>query len=170
MLTTTLLSMGSNIEPRATFIALAIEALRDFAEDIVVSEFYQTQPVGFLDQPHFVNIALKCSTKLSAEELHQRCKETEVRIGRIHREMWHKREIDIDVLLFGDEIINTRVLQIPHPRMADRRFVLVPSVEIAAEMIHPVLQRSLADLLRTCPDSSDVSVLQQNVTSNRVES
>lgn len=162
--------MGSNIEPRATFIALAIEALREFAENIVVSKFYHTQPVGFLDQPNFLNIAMKCTTALSAEELHLRCKEVEVRIGRIHREMWHKREIDIDVLLFGDEVIDTSALQIPHPRMADRNFVLVPSVEIAAEMIHPVFQQTLTDLLRACPDTSDVSVLQQNFNSHRVES
>ena len=168
-LTRVLLSLGSNLEPRAERIAAAITHLKQHAlSDVVSSHVYATEPVGFKDQPEFLNAAVRGETALSAEELFRVCKGIEQTLGRQHREQWHEREIDIDILLFGytvlrpDNMPNCRSglviesLWIPHPRMHERRFVLQPAAEVAADMVHPVFQQTVQSLLTICADKSQV--------------
>jgi 2-amino-4-hydroxy-6-hydroxymethyldihydropteridine diphosphokinase len=127
--------------------------------NVSTSSLYATAPVGFSDQPFFVNAAMAGTTALAPASLHTALKHLEVALGRVPREQWHEREIDIDVILFGSEVISTDSLQIPHPRFRDRRFVLEPAAEIAAHAIDPVTGLSIAHLLESCTDTALVTML-----------
>ena len=112
-----------------------------------LSSFYETEPVGGPNnQPNFLNGAGLVHTELTPERLLDEILEIESTMGRIRTEHWGPRCIDIDILLFGDRVIQTERLTIPHPRMHERNFVLGPAAEIAPEMIHPLLRKSVAEL------------------------
>jgi 2-amino-4-hydroxy-6-hydroxymethyldihydropteridine diphosphokinase len=121
-----------------------------------ISSLYETEPVGFLSQPWFLNIALEIRTALSPRELLATCREIETGQGRIRTFQGAPRTLDVDILLYGGQIIKEPDLQIPHPRMAQRRFVLEPLAEIAPQIIHPVLLETIQKLLAACSDSSRV--------------
>jgi 2-amino-4-hydroxy-6-hydroxymethyldihydropteridine diphosphokinase len=153
-----LLSLGSNLGDRKGIIIKAVELLTDntVIEKVILSNFYETEPVGPKDQPFFINIALRAETSLEPLELLARLKEIEADLGRVKRERWKEREIDIDVLLYGDLILDNPHITIPHPRMHERNFVLVPAVEIAPDMMHPVFNAKLSHLLDISKDNSKV--------------
>lgn len=159
-LRTVLLSLGSNLEPRRERIHEAMAAIAaEILSDCRPSSLYETDPVGYTDQPPFINAALVGTTDLEPEEVHRRCKALEVRLGRTKRERWREREIDVDVILITDVVIGTEALEIPHPRMQDRRFVLQSCAEVAPYLIHPILGRTVEELLAECPDTSAVKVV-----------
>jgi 2-amino-4-hydroxy-6-hydroxymethyldihydropteridine diphosphokinase len=156
--TTVLLSLGSNMGDRIHFIENALQYLlyTGTVANACVSSYYETEPVGYLDQGWFLNIALSGETTLSSRDFIACCKYIETLVGRKPRQPWHEREIDIDVLLFGNSILSEEYLSIPHPRMHLRRFVLMPASEIAAHAIHPSLNLSIGELLNSCTDFSIV--------------
>ena len=151
------LSCGSNLGDRKANLRCGIENLRT-AGLIVrrVSSVYETEPVGFADQPWFLNIALAAETSLTPHELLACCLESEVRLGRVRPFPGAPRVLDVDILLIGRLIIDTPSLQVPHPRMTQRRFVLQPLAQIAPEALHPVLGMNIAALLETCSDPASV--------------
>jgi len=132
-----------NIERRAGSILLA-------------SSLYQTAPWGRTDQADFINQALEVETPLEAPALMALLLQIEEKMGRIRGEKWASRIIDIDILFFNDEIIDLPGLVIPHPEIANRRFALAPLQEIAPDLIHPVLHRSIGELLAGCADRGNV--------------
>ncbi len=138
--TKVLLSLGSNLNDRKANILSAIELMKlsGALTDVEVSSFYETAPVGVTDQPGFLNIAVAGLTSLLPSELLPVLKGIEKQIGRIERERWHEREIDIDIILYGTHVFLSEDICIPHPRAVERRFVLVPSAEIAGDMLHPI--------------------------------
>jgi 2-amino-4-hydroxy-6-hydroxymethyldihydropteridine diphosphokinase len=141
-------------------IRAAMDAIeQSVLTDVTRSSLWSTEPVGYTDQPRFVNAAVAGSTTRTAAEVHTACKDIETRLGRRQRERWREREIDIDVILVGDEVVDDGTLHIPHPRMAERRFVLAPCAEIAPDMRSPLHDRTIAELLASCPDTSDVERL-----------
>lgn len=152
----TYLLLGSNLGDRVSAISKAIYMIDELHRTAVVrtSSFYETEPFGFLEQPFFLNVAVMIKTCLSPETLLQHLKLIEKKIGRKEREKWHEREIDIDIIFYGKNIVETSTLTIPHPLMHLRRFVLAPLVEIDPEFVHPVFGKSLAGLLDECPDKS----------------
>jgi 2-amino-4-hydroxy-6-hydroxymethyldihydropteridine diphosphokinase len=156
--TVVLLGFGSNLGERRERIEAALSML--LAEGALTmpecSALYETEPVGYTDQPAFLNAVVKGLSTLSARDLLVRCKLVEKKLGRIGRQAWHEREIDIDVLFFGVERISLDSIRIPHPRLHERRFVLVPAAEIAPDFVHPLLNMPVSALLARCPDSSDV--------------
>lgn len=147
------LGLGSNIGDRVKALKTAqgLIAGIEGVEVVSSSSIYETEPVGFADQPRFLNSALKIETTLSPEELILRLKEIEGKMGRVDTVRWGPRIIDIDILLFGDMAVETTVekmkLTIPHPEMTVRAFVLVPLKEIAPDVIHPVLKKSVVELV-----------------------
>lgn len=153
-----LLSLGANIGDRAAAISRAIDAIRatDGISVVQVSPMYETAPVGYLAQPSFINSAVLIESTLAPEELLSRLREIESRLGRVSRERWHEREIDIDILLFGDHVIDSDELSIPHHEMHRRRFVLVPANDIAPDAVHPLLNHTVSELLSRCADMSSV--------------
>ena len=145
-----LISLGSNLGDRQQSLIGALARLADCAEIHVAatSRWYATSPVGGpAGQGEFLNAAALVETSLSAVELLAELKKTEKDFGRQRHERWDARILDLDVLLFDDQIINTPDLVVPHPRMAFRRFVLEPAAEIAATMCHPTSGRTVEELL-----------------------
>ena len=137
------------------------KVLAVFARDkkikvIKKSSLYKTEPVGVREQPFFTNAVLEIKTKLTPKELLKYVKAVETACGRKERDKWQPREIDIDILLYGDKIIKTKKLTIPHPRLHKRRFALAPLAEIAKEVAHPVLMKSIEEILKSCDDNSRV--------------
>jgi len=125
------------------------------------SQIYETAAWGNEDQEAFLNQVIEIETKKSPQRLLQITQLIENEMGRVRYEKWGKRLIDIDILYFNDLIFQENDLSLPHPGIADRRFTLVPLVEIASEMVHPVLEKTQAELLSVCEDQLEVSVFDQ---------
>lgn len=152
----TYLSLGSNLGDRAGNLRAAIEKLSGFGKIVAVSSFYETEPVELTNQPWFVNCAVALETEQVPEAFLGELLALEQSMGRRRTQKKGPRTIDIDILLFGDAIIETAGLSIPHPAMHQRRFVLVPMAEIAPEQRHPILKRSMRELLDALPPGAAV--------------
>ena len=153
------LLIGGNIGDRVSFLHKSIESIEQNCGKILnKSLLYETQAWGKTDQDPFLNQVLKISTVLSPTELLEKLLAVEKKLGRIRDEKYGARTIDIDILYFGDEIISEPTLTIPHPRIAERRFVLVPMAEIARTLIDPIHQQTIEILLKNCTDKLEVSV------------
>jgi 2-amino-4-hydroxy-6-hydroxymethyldihydropteridine diphosphokinase len=151
------ISAGSNLGSREDNLRQAISALQLGGAIVTkVSSAFETEPVGYLDQPWFLNIAVEVETHLSPQELMKLCHETEMALGRIRTFQGAPRKLDLDILLYGDQIVEESGLKIPHPRMANRRFVLEPLAQIAAEVVHAVSKETIRHLLEKCTDSAAV--------------
>jgi 2-amino-4-hydroxy-6-hydroxymethyldihydropteridine diphosphokinase len=120
------------------------------------SSVYETEPVGKREQPEFLNMVAELESSLTPTDLLHKLKAAEHSLGRIHRERWGPREIDIDLLYYGDEVYNDAELHLPHPEIANRRFVLVPMKEIAAEFCDSLHHLNIQELLHRCPDTNAV--------------
>ena len=120
------------------------------------SSLYKTQPLGVLDQDWFVNAAIKIETDLEPHELLRSLREIESRLGRRETFRWGPRAIDLDILFFDEETIQTGELIIPHPHLQERQFVLIPLVEIDPHLIHPVLKKTVLQLLENLKDDQGV--------------
>ncbi len=151
---------GSNMGERENYLAAArLEIALQCGIVHKVSSIYETAAWGKTDQPAFLNQAIGLETTLNARQLIRRILKIEKQLGRVREEKYGPRLIDIDILLFGDEIHNYDLLKLPHPELPNRRFALLPLSEIAGEIIHPVLQLSIAGLLARCPDVLEVKKL-----------
>ena len=146
------IALGANLGERERNIWDAVDRLeaRDDIEVAQVSSLLENPAVGGTDDsPAFVNAAARVVTALSPEELLARLLEVERDMGRSRREKWEPRLIDLDLLLFGQRVVDTPRLKLPHPLMHERRFVLQPLAEIAPQVVHPVLRLTAAQLLQT---------------------
>lgn len=148
---------GGNLGNRLAFLSQAKELLTEYCGVITAaSSFYETAAWGNMDQPAFLNQALELKTKLNARQLIRKILKIEKRMGRIRKEKYGPRNIDIDILLYNDEIHDIPFLKVPHPEMQNRRFALLPLAEIAPGIIHPVFKKSIMELLNDCSDTLEV--------------
>ena len=155
--------LGSNLGDRATHIKKALKLLEEKGIDIKkVSSLYSTEPVEMEQQPWFLNLVAEITTTLSAEELLDLCQQVERELGRGAKGDMAPRTIDIDILLYKDEIIKKAHLEIPHPRMHVRRFVLEPLCEIAPHFMHPLYKKTVTQLNKELKDSSKVIKLNSD--------
>ncbi len=154
---TAYLLTGSNLGESASQLGLANQYISQKCGKIITqSAVYQTAPWGIQDQPFFLNQAIRLATELEPEALMQELLHIETLMGRVRTIKFGPRVIDLDMLFFNDLIINTSILQLPHPAMTERRFVLVPMAEIAPKLVHPIFNKTIQDLLIDCTDASDV--------------
>lgn len=152
------LSLSSNLGDRLSFIKDAIKELARAGEIKKISSMYETEPWGRKEQPWFINACLEMEIELTPDALLRTCLEIERKLGRVRFEHWGTRIIDIDILFYDGRILETDSLQIPHPQIEERRFVLAPLNEIAPNLIHPKLKKSIKDLLKECADPSIVKL------------
>jgi len=150
------LSLGSNVGDRLANLNNAIEQLRQREQVVAVSSFYETEPVEFTDQPWFVNCVVKIETQRTAQELLQEILSIEQNMGRHRLQPKGPRNIDLDILIMDDLILDTPEVTIPHPAMAERRFVLEPLAEIDPGVMHPVLKKSATELLQALPPGQKI--------------
>lgn len=141
------IALGSNLGNRFLNIKEAIFSLAEKMGILEISSIEETEPVGFLNQPKFLNSVLKAQTELTLREVFSLAKDIEKSMGRISNFKDGPRIIDIDILFYNDEVIDEPDLKIPHPRLQERGFVLKPLAEISPEFKHPVLNKTIRELL-----------------------
>jgi 2-amino-4-hydroxy-6-hydroxymethyldihydropteridine diphosphokinase len=151
---TVYLSLGSNIGDRATNLQQASEHLQKLGMVVAASSLYETDPVEVEEQPMFLNCALAIETELTPTQFLTQILALEQSMGRRRTQVKGPRTIDIDVVFFGNEVVDTPTLTIPHPAMHQRRFVLEPLAEIAPDVKHPVLKQSVREMLRALPQGT----------------
>lgn len=153
--------MGSNIGDRAGYLHSALELLmRRVGEMKAVSSVYETEAWGEIMQDDYLNMVVKMQTKLEPQVLMQTLQSIELELGRLKKEKWKERIIDIDILFYDQMIYSATDLTIPHPYMEFRLFVLVPLNEIAPELLHPVLKKNMKTILKECKDTLAVKELE----------
>ena len=153
---TTYISAGSNLGHRKANLEFSLSSLAKEGSITRISSYFETEPVGYLNQPWFLNIAIELQTSLTPAALLHLCNGIEESCGRIRAFPNGPRTLDLDILLFDDFVMNEKALVIPHPRLPERRFVLAPLAQIAPDLIHPLLKKSIRLLLDECTDPSRV--------------
>jgi len=159
--TTAYLLLGSNLGNRSEILEKAIELVRENIGEVSrKSSLYETDAWGKTDQPVFLNQAIAVDTALTALEVLDKALAIEQKLGRVRKEKWGERLIDIDLILFGEEVINIEDrLQVPHPQMQFRKFVMEPLNEIASESIHPILNLTISEITKNITDNLEVKKL-----------
>ncbi|MFM6970357.1 MAG: 2-amino-4-hydroxy-6-hydroxymethyldihydropteridine diphosphokinase [Sediminibacterium sp.] len=154
---TAYLLIGGNVGDRAANLQTALRRIAETCGAInSTSSLYETAAWGNTDQPSFYNQAVVVTTPLSPEGLMDQLLDIELEMGRIRTQKYGPRTIDLDILMIDDLVLNTEKLTIPHPQMQNRRFALLPLIEVAPTLIHPLFDQSIEVLLQNCPDTLDV--------------
>ena len=161
MLNRAYLSLGSNIGDREAQLRQAVTQLGALGRMAALSSIYETEPVEFTEQAWFLNCALALETAKTSQELMAEILRIEEQMGRRRVQNKGPRSIDIDILLFNDEIIASKALTIPHPAMHQRRFVLEPLAEISPDVMHPVLKKTIRELLDALPEGQLTRRMEQ---------
>jgi 2-amino-4-hydroxy-6-hydroxymethyldihydropteridine diphosphokinase len=173
---TVYLCLGSNLDDMKKNLAQALELLSEQVRIEKISSLYQTEPVGYREQPDFLNAVCRGSTRLKSLKLLDFVKKIEAAMGRISSFRDAPRPIDIDILLYDNEIVESPVLTIPHPRLAERAFVLVPFAEIEPEAQHPVTGKTVREMrdklgtisgVRKCGEAREVFNRRHDVSGIR---
>lgn len=152
------LLLGTNLGDRTRNLIEARSLITAEGINIIAeSGIYETAAWGIEDQPGFLNQVLLVETALTPQELLESILATELEMGRVRIQKWGERLIDMDILYYHDQVLDTPDLKVPHPEIPNRRFTLVPLIELAAEEVHPVLNKTQQELLEICPDKLEVS-------------
>ena len=153
------LSLGSNIGNRSEQLEKAINSLQEIGVVGKISSVYETAAWGNINQSSFLNLVLQMLTNIDALNFMNKLLFIEEKMGRVRKDKWEERIIDIDILYFNNEIINEEKLKVPHSYLYERKFVLEPLVEIAPDFIHPILNISSKEMLNRCADKLEVKRL-----------
>jgi 2-amino-4-hydroxy-6-hydroxymethyldihydropteridine diphosphokinase len=156
--TTSYIGLGSNLGDRAGNLLMAVRALMEASFFVnKLSAIYETEPVDIESNGNFLNMVAEIHvTNVSAAQMMARLLRIEYLLGRRDKSLNKPRTVDLDILFFGDQQVNSEFLTLPHPRLHLRKFVLVPLAEIAPNFVHPILKREIADILAGVDDTSDV--------------
>lgn len=159
------LSIGGNMGDRQVYLQAALKKLdkHPYCRLGSVSHIYETPAWGKTDQADFLNLACQVETDLSAQEFLTFCQEIEQDLDRVRIEKWGQRTIDLDIIFWDDQVIEEENLQVPHPYAHERAFVLLPLTDIAADYYHPVLQKTVAELLLPLKDVKDIKKLKKKM-------
>ncbi len=160
---TVFFGLGSNLDDRLEALRRAVEALRRSVTVDAVSPVYETTPMYVTDQPAFLNAVVQARSARHPEALLDLVKGVEAALGRRPRQRFGPREIDIDVLLVGRQVYVSERMEVPHPRLLERRFVLQPLLDLAPAVVHPAGQGAMAALLAGLPDAGSVQVYAEQI-------
>lgn len=151
---TAYIGIGSNLGDKLNNCLKSIDLIERIPGCLVEaqSDFFRTEPVGVEDQNWYVNCVISLQPDISVQQLLKNLLAIEAGLGRERKQKWNPRTIDLDIILFGQDLINEKNLTVPHPLMHERRFVLVPMVQLAPDLIHPVLKKSMIELLDALPE------------------
>ena len=154
------IGLGTNMGDREAHLRDAVLELKAMPENEIVSlsSIYETDPVGYLDQGKFLNLVVCLHTELDAQSLLAACMEVEQKLGRKREIRWGPRTIDLDILLFNQENIVTKNLIVPHPRILERAFVVIPLVEIDKDIILPNMEKPIREIMDDIPDKEGVRI------------
>lgn len=157
------ISLGSNMGNRYDYLQCAIKKLKDHLKIKLVnySSIYETDPVGYEDQSLFLNMVIEIRTEYTALELLDICLQTELGLGRKREKKWGPRTIDLDILTFNQENIETEKLIVPHPRMLERAFVMIPLLEIHHDISVPTMEKPLKSYFHELPNKEGVRIWKQ---------
>jgi 2-amino-4-hydroxy-6-hydroxymethyldihydropteridine diphosphokinase len=157
-----IIHLGSNLGDRIAMLRKAIDLLSNgIGRVLVLSSVYETEPWGLKEQAHFLNMALIMETEHNPLALLQKLKQIESDMGAIKEVKWGPRAIDMDIILFGDQKIDSDILKIPHPSMHNRNFVLIPVMEIAGDWVHPFLEKTVEELYEESTDDLEVYLIDK---------
>jgi len=164
-LATAYLSLGSNSGDRLQFLKGAIRKIEESHKISIkkASSVYETQPVGYINQGWFLNLVLEVQTSFDPLPLLEHLLAIEDQMGRKREAKWGPRNIDVDLLLYDNQLVHSDRLIIPHPQMHKRRFVLIPLAQIAPRVLHPLLKKSAPQLLESCEDKSTVRLYSEKI-------
>ena len=157
-LVTVYLSLGSNLGNRQENLDTALKILSQRMQMGKISSIYDTEAIGNVSQPRFLNMACEVFTRLTPEGLLALVKGVELKMGR-HSRTGEPRTIDVDILLYGNSVVKTKDLEIPHPKMTERQFVMVPLAEIAPDAVHPVMKKTIKELNKAIKEVQGVMKL-----------
>lgn len=155
---TIFIALGTNLGDRLANLRAALDALSPHLKRIQPSRIFETPPWGFTDQPAFLNMVAQAQTKLGPHELLSTLKQAEARIGREPTFRYGPRLIDLDILFYDDLVLESPPLIIPHPKLHERGFVLVPLMDIASDFIHPVFKKTIRELISTIDTTNITSI------------
>lgn len=155
------IALGSNLGDRLGNLRDALARLRHFGQVSRTSSWYETEPIGVTDQPWFVNAVVELRTEVEPLALMQALLGIEQAMGRKRVQPKGPRNIDLDLLLYDNQTVNTEVLRLPHPALHERRFVLAPLAEIAPGVLHPVLRKTALQLLESLSSPDEVHLLAE---------
>ena len=154
------IGIGANLGDRAETLLSATSILSNSVHIVGASHIYETEPIGIEDQPAFLNGVLKIETEMDARDLLNHLLAVENRFGRVREEKWGPRILDLDILLYGEEVIEEKGLCVPHPHLHLRSFVLAPLCDIAPKSLHPTLARAYSDLLELIEPAQNYTIVE----------
>ena len=163
-----LLGLGSNLGERDQNLRNGVALLTESLEIRETSSIYETEPWGYADQPRFLNMVCRALTDMSPEDLLDLCKRVERQVGREPTFRYGPRILDVDILAYGDQIIDTPALKVPHPGLHERAFVLVPLAEIAPDWEHPDLRETVTELLHGVSEAEGVRLWEPPIPTPQV--
>ena len=161
-MTPAFVALGSNVEPRLKYLTSAVVQLRRLGTVSKIAPLYESRAYGVRNQPDFLNSACILITNFLPLDLLKALKDIEEKLGRKRRFPWGPREIDLDIIFYGDKVIDEDELVVPHPEFRERRFVLLPLAEIETDYVPPGESRNLTELLRDCKDETPVRLEKDN--------
>lgn len=155
------IQLGSNMGDRNSYIKESLLQIENLLGTIICeSKTYESRPWGVTEQREFLNKVICVNSEFSANEALKNLQKIEKKLGRKRKEKWGERTIDLDILFYNQETINTKELTVPHPHIQDRKFVLIPFAEMNGKFIHPTLKKDIFALLNKCKDTEKVSVYE----------
>ena len=154
------IGIGANLGARAETLVSATSILSNSVHMVGASHIYETEPIGIENQPAYLNGVLKIETEMGARDLLDHLLAMEKHFGRVREEKWGPRILDLDILLYGEEVIEEKGLCVPHPRLHLRSFVLAPLCDIAPKSLHPTLARTYLDLLESIGTAQDYTIVE----------
>ncbi len=162
------LSLGSNIGNRLKNIQTAIKLLKEIGFDIIkISSIYETSPWGITEQLSFLNLVIKGKTNLFPEELLKEIKRIEKEIGRKPTQKWGSRTIDIDILFYDKKVLKSKTLVVPHPQLHKRKFILIPLKEISPRLSHPLIKKTVSQMLKDSSDNGSVVLYNKTLVKKK---